>query len=202
MSYPYILSQEKLKSFLTEISSRGIPEKIAHEYLTSIGYKSTNDRPIIKILKFIEMIDANGKPNNNYANFRDSTQTKQVMATLLKKAYSDLFVPYPDPIHEDKKKLDNWFKTKMGVGDRTAERASSTFLTLCSFAEFKELEKEEKEDKTKERKIEVGEKKEEKTPPSEGVVVNLNIQLVLPATENVDVYDKIFKSLKENILKE
>jgi hypothetical protein len=201
MSYPYIQSQEKLKNFMTEISSRGIPEKINQEYLESIGYASKNDRPIIAILKTIGMIDKENKPNQNYANFRDITQTKQIMATLIGKAYSELFVAYPNAPHEDRKKLDNWFKTKLGVGDVAASHASGTFLTLSLFADFNEEAKEVKEQKKEAVKGEP-EKKEMKPTYSEGVIVNLNIQLVLPATENVEVYDKIFKSLKENILKE
>jgi hypothetical protein len=33
-----------------------------------------------------------------------------------------------------------------------------------------------------------------------GVTVNVNIRLELPATQDADVYDKIFESLKKHIL--
>lgn len=196
MSYPYIQSQSRLKSFLTEISSRGIPEKITVKYLESIGYTSSNDRPIIRILKHVNLLDSNGTPNDNYATFRDETQSKQLMGSLVKDAYSELFVAYTNAPNEDKSKLDNWFKTKMGVGDRAASQASSTFLTLCSFASFVEVEAPSPKRKVEE--VEEGEISKKIT--GEGIIVNLNIQLVLPATENVEVYEKIFKSLKKNIL--
>jgi len=197
MSYPVVQSTKKLKSFLTEISSRGIPDKITFSYLSSIGYKSSNDRQILTALKHINLLNSDGAPNENYVSFRDETISKKIMAKLIREAYSELYKDYPNAHLEDRSKLDNWFKTKMGIGDRTAQRVTNAFTTLSEYADFTAIE--EKEEKKEEEKDDI--KKEAEDILSKGVEINLNIQLVLPATENVEVYEKIFKSLKENILK-
>jgi hypothetical protein len=206
MSYPYTYSAKNFKSFLTEISSRGIPDKIDEKYLESVGYAKAVDKRMIPVLKFIKVINKDGTLNENYVNFRDVSKSKYLMASLVKNAYADLFTDFPDADRRDNKTLINWFKTKMGVNERTATYTASTFKVLCSFADFVPAEEkevavdEEKEPVTEEAILEKAKllmKREEITP---GLIINVNIQLALPATENVDVYDKIFKSLKENIL--
>lgn len=196
-------SIDKLKNFITEISSRGPPERITQKYLESVGYKSTNDRRIIPILKHINLINDDGTPNENYLKFRDATVSKSLMTSLIRTAYSALFTDFPEAQKEDTKALSNWFKTKMDVGEETANYAANTFKALCEFADFEtEIKEKPKEEvielPTEGLKIKEGERAAER--PSTGIVLNVNIQIVLPATENVEVYDKIFKSLKENIL--
>jgi hypothetical protein len=58
--YPYILNTGSLKSFLESIPKIGVPDKINTNTLPMLGYKSKNDRPIVKILRFIDFIDVNG----------------------------------------------------------------------------------------------------------------------------------------------
>jgi len=107
--YPYILNTGRLKSFLESIPKIGVPDKINTETLPRLGYKSSNDRPIIKILRFIDFIDTNGVPNQNYLNFRNASKHKIVMANAIRKAYSDLFKMYPDAYKKDDETLKNFF---------------------------------------------------------------------------------------------
>jgi len=192
--YPYILNTGRLKKFIDSIPKIGVPEKINTRTLPKLGYKSTNDRPIIKILKFINFIDATGTPNQNYRNFRDASKAKSIMASAIREAYSELFKIYPDAYKKDDDTLKNFFRPTTDAGEQVVARIVDTFKVLCSFADFEAL--------PQKVKVEVKEKEGLREIPAlpSGVTLNLNIQLVLPTTDDVSVYDKIFKALKEHLL--
>jgi hypothetical protein len=194
--YPYILNTGRLKSFLESIPKIGVPDKINTNTLPMLGYKSTNDRPIVKILRFIDFIDVNGVPTQNYINFRDTSKAKIVMASAIRKAYSDLFKMYPDAHKKDDETLKNFFRPTTKAGEQVVERMVDTFKALCSFADFEAttgIEGEVKEH------VKIEKIKEAEELPS-GITLNLNIQIVLPTTDDASVYDKIFRALKEHIL--
>jgi len=195
VEYPYTLNTGKLKRFLESIPKLGV-DKVTINTLQKLGYTSSNDRLIVKILKFINFIDENGAPTDNYKNFRDTTKAKTVMANAIREAYSELFKMYPDAYKEDNETLKNFFRPTTNAGERVVESMVDTFKALCSFADFGAapiIEGEAKEYPKIEKVKEVEEL------PS-GITFNLNIQIVLPTTDDVSVYDKIFKALKEHIL--
>jgi hypothetical protein len=45
--FPYITNPANLRKFLEKIRTLGVPDKVSIAYLASLGFKSTNDRPII-----------------------------------------------------------------------------------------------------------------------------------------------------------
>jgi len=89
------------------------------------------------------------------------------------------------------------------VAESTLGLIVSTFKTLCELADFEATKPAEA----------VSAEEVEKTPgtppkrrssaetASSGVpVVNINIQLQLPATDDATVYDKLFAALKKHLL--
>lgn len=196
--YPYISNTGKLKKFIDSIPKIGVPEKINTRTLPKLGYKSTNDRPIVKILKFINFIDATGTPNQNYRNFRDASKAKSIMASAIREAYSELFKIYPDAYKKDDDTLKNFFRPTTDAGEQVVARIVDTFKVLCSFADFEAIPRKEEKAETIEEKITKGAEGIPALPS--GITLNINIQLALPATEDASVYDKIFKALKEHLL--
>jgi len=198
--YPYILNTGRLKSFVEKIPKIGIPAKINTSTLPTLGFKSTNDRPIASILQFIDFIDSNGVPNQNYKDFRDSSKARTVMASAIRKAYSELFDLYPDAYEKDNQSLKDFFAPTTEAGEQVIQRTVDTFKTLCSFADFKAVPSERKAREEEEGKGKAEGEGKPLAPMPTGVTINLNIQLALPATEDASVYDKIFKALKEHLL--
>lgn len=76
---------------------------------------------------------------------------------------------------------------------------AKTFYALLSLADLEQLQptpaKEEKQPKKTEEPA-VREKTAEHPPPS----LHYNIQIHLPATKDIEVFNAIFKSLKEHLL--
>lgn len=193
MPYPYIIKISSLRDFLRKIPIIGVPEKLTLKVLESLGYKSKNDRPIIPILKFINFLERNGTPNENYVNFRSKEKSKSVMANCIRSAYAELFKMYPDAYRKDAETLRDFFSTQVTAGEKVLSLTVSTFKALCEFADFEALPVTVEKGKEMEVKEVI-----EKAVPE--LVINLNIQLALPATEDASVYDKIFQSLKKHLL--
>ena len=196
MSYNYAIKTGTLKAFLERVKSKEleVPNKITQAYIESIGYKSVNDRPIIRVLKSIDFIDSNGVPTQKFKDFRTEI-SRQVMAEALKKTYADLFNTYSNPLEKTREDLENFFaKTKTSVKKQVLGLYVDTFKTLCEFADFGAVN-EEKEIEKEGAVVKKG--LAPKIP--EGLAINLNIQITLPVTDDAEVYDKIFKALKEHI---
>ena len=201
--YPYIPSLRPLKKFLESIQTMGIPSKITQKSLPQIGFKSSNARYIPGILRFIGFTDSSSVPTEEYKNFRKRGMSKSVMAKALRKAYADLFKLYPDAHKRDSQTLRDFFSGTTKAGERVLEMTVGTFKTLCSFADLE---------------APAIAPTPTPTPPTAaptptpapavqlpvtkegGVNLNVNIRLELPATQDAEIYDKIFKSLKKHLL--
>jgi hypothetical protein len=199
--YPYILNTGSLKRFLDNIPKIGTPAKITQPGLPSLGFKSTADRPIVKILKFIDFLSEKNEPTDAYRDFKVSSKAGSVMAEALKKAYADLFEIYPDACDKNDQTLKDFFTPTTDAGEQVVNQTVATFKVLCGYAHFKTTT-EEQEGESKGEEIKGQEEGEEKPKPpvAQGVTLNVNIQITLPVTDDASVYDKIFKAIKNNIL--
>lgn len=64
--FPYTNVPGSLRNFLKGIPTRAVPDKVTQKYLASIGFKSSNERAIMGVLKTIKLLDTNGIPTDNY----------------------------------------------------------------------------------------------------------------------------------------
>ena len=200
MSYTYAVKTGSLREYLQKLKSKelGVPDKINREYLKSIGYTSSNDFPIIRVLQSINFIDKSDVPTQNLKDFR-TEKSGITMASALKKTYEELFKIYPQPQDRTREELENFFaKGRANLTKSTLGLYVDTFKTLCEFGDFGAPSIEGK------RKEEVEEKEKRGQVISqvpEGFAINLNIQITLPVTDDAKVYENIFKALREHIFK-
>src|SRR5579883_1538034 len=113
---PYMMSVKNLSAILDKIQKAGAPDAFGLDFLKDLGFTSSNDRGVIKLLKYIGLLDAAGKPQASYREFMDHAKAKTVLAARLRDAYDDLFVSDKDAHTRTSEKLKGWFKTKTGVG--------------------------------------------------------------------------------------
>lgn len=201
MSYTYVVKMGSLKEYLEKIKAKklGVPDKVNREYLKSIGYTSSNDWTIPRVLKAINFVDKSNAPTQAFKDFR-TAKSKQIMANAVRNTYSELFKIYPEPHKEKREKLENFFAEKRPkLKKYTLGLFVDTFKTLCEFADFGAVPVTPKAEvkETEKKLVEVA---QVTTQIPSGLTVNLNIQLTLPVTDDATVYDKIFKALKENLL--
>jgi hypothetical protein len=181
----------------------GTPEKINQSTLPQMGYKSSNDRYIPSILKFVGFIDSSGAPTEVYKEFRKRDVSKSVMANALRGAYADLFALYPDAPKKDFQPLRDFFSGTTKAAESVLKLIVDTFKTLCEFADFEAVPT-----PVTSQQIQTTSQTQPTAQPlvqlpitrEGGVNVNVNIKFELPITKDSDVYDKIFESLKKHLL--
>jgi len=200
----YVQVYGQLPDFFRKISEGQAPEQFTIQHLKDLSYTKANHRAIIPLLKTIGFLSAEGIPTKRYHDYRDSSQSTRVMAQALNEAYSDLFVIKAHPTEADRTLIEGKFKSVHNVSDRVSKLMANTFYSLLNLADLKsQIKVKDKLDKKESPpKTEIGvQSKDEKekpvlTPPG----LHYNIQIHLPATKDIEVYNAIFKSLKEHLI--
>jgi hypothetical protein len=196
--FPYNTNPASLRKFLEKIRAVGVPEKVTIAYLASLGFKSTNDRPIIPALKLLGFVDGSGVPTETWQRYRPKETAGAVLAEAIRSAYSELFGIYPDAERKDNEALRNYFSTQTKVGESTLNLIVRTFKTLCEMADFSAAPP------PKAHAVADGKPEGTKTvtvvrETQSGPAININIQLQLQATEDPKVYDNFFAAMKKHL---
>jgi hypothetical protein len=200
--FPYLTNPASLRKFLEKIRTVGVPAKVTIAYLESLGFKSTNDRPILPALKFLDFVDSSGTPKETWQRYRPKETAGAVLAAAIRTAYSELFAIYPDADRKDNEALRNFFSTHTKVGEATLNLIVRTFKTLCEAADFSA------ELPAADETVGAGKHSGERGKPAvllsreksqTGPAININIQLQLQATEDPKVYDNFFAAMKKHL---
>jgi hypothetical protein len=193
---PYTGQPKNVSEFFEKIKTLGIPPKVNLAYLPTIGFKSSNDRYLVGVSKSLGFVDSSGVPTERWQEYKDKNKAKQVMTSVVKTVYADLFNTYPNAHEEDSATIQNYFAAKWGVSEQLAKLMEQTFKELCGLADFKAVVV--TEPGAKPTVPTVG-KVTEMPPSVKPVTININIQLSLPATEDAAIYDKLFEALKKHL---
>jgi len=197
-TYAYILTPDALGKFIDGIPTRGVPEKLTRAYLRTVGFKSTNHRNIIPVLKFLGFIDAATKPTDLYKHLRDRQKSRQVIAQALREAYAELYATYADAHRKDDEALRNFFRGKTTLGDRAISALVGTFKVLAARADF-EAKPPHSAPSVAQPPARPG--RAERLPPvASQPALTINIQLQIPATSDSAIYDSLFKALRKYVL--
>jgi hypothetical protein len=197
----YTTNTGNLKKFLEEVPKVGVPPKITQEYLTKLNYKSSNDRRILTVLRFIGFIQSDGTPTEFYKQFRNTEMSRTVMAKRLRASYSDLFNTYPNAYEKDDEALVNFMRSSSNAQQETLMYAVRTFKILCSFADFNSVNSLNTEGEPLTVSLTPDDPiKRINQPGDPQFVLNVNVQITLPETKDHEVYEKIFESLRKHLL--
>lgn len=197
----YTQAHNQLPEFFSKIRDAQAPEKFTLQIIKDFGYKSMNHRAFLPILKALGFLTADGAPTQRYHDFRSHSASKTVMGQALKEAYSDIFLIKEKPTTSDKALIEGKFKSYHNSSDNIANIMTKTFYSLLDLAD---LAAETKPNVIK--NVEVNSEKiiEELSSKSaikhSSVGLHYNIQIHLPATKDIEVYNAIFKSLKDHLI--
>lgn len=208
----YLVAIKNLASFLEALRHAQAPEKIGVRFIEELGFKSTNDRLFIPLLKALHFLDEGGKPTARYHAFLDDTQWKKVLAAGIKDAYQDLFRVSKNAQSLTREQLTGKIKS-VGEGKISPPvlgNMTKTFMELVKLADFKteapqEVAPEAPSEGTAAEPGEplaitgIGTKIEQSSQV--GPTLVYRIEIVLPAVRDQAIYDAIFRSAKEHLLK-
>ncbi len=125
-----------------------------------------------------------------------------MLGEALKQAYADLFHIREKPSAADREAIQGKFKTTHNVSDRVAEVQTATFLALLKLADVDTAAAPKKKPSQKQEQEEEKPAEMRQTPheePPRPLSLRYNIEIHLPATKDVEVYNAIFKSLRSHL---
>jgi len=191
----YTTKPATIKKFFQTIQDVSRPSKVTYSYLPIIGFKSSNDRRLIGVLKFLGFVDDASVPTQRWNDYKNKEKAAQTMTSAIKSSYDDLFSTYADAEKRDNATIHNYFAQKFGLSAQVAKLTEQTFKQLCELADFEAVAVTEPVAKPSAPPMkEVAEIPTGVRP----ITININIQLQLPATEDTAIYDNLFSALKKH----
>ncbi len=197
---PYFVTLGNIPKYLSKLQTAGTPEKFDIKFMKEVlGFKSNNDQRLIKILKSMEFLDPSGIPLKRYHDFRAEGASSLALASGIRTAYQPLFKRNVNAHTASEEEIKGYVISITGKpSDNDIVRLiTASFIGLGKHANWKSVGAPtltEEDKKNLPKKFE---------PPSESAELKLSYTIVLnlPATTTKEVYDTLFASLKENLLK-
>jgi Family of unknown function (DUF5343) len=199
-SYVFIYGQ--LKDVFKRLSEGQAPDKFTRQHLKDLGFTSSSFHAVIPLLKTLGFLAADGTPTARYHDYRNHAQSRSVMGQAVRQAYGDLFTIKANPTEADHALIEGKFKSTHNVSEPVAKHMANTFFALLSLADITAPVAKPPPAPKVESKPEPSPPSESKElpPPSHRPTLHYNIQIHLPATKDVEVFNAIFKSLREHLL--
>ena len=201
---PYLLTNKRLPDLFSKIQTAAVPEKFTFEFLKKLGFTSSNDRGLPSLLKKLGFLDQNGSPTPRYNSYRHKKDGPRILAESIRELYVELFA-IDENVHKAKRDdIIGIVSRVTGQEDKYVRLISSTFSALCNLADFNAVPTEQ-ESEFPETTNETSERTmldTDETLPKKGHTISFrhNIEIHLPATTNIAIYNAIFKSLKDHLL--
>lgn len=198
----------KIPNYFDAILTAKAPEKFTIKFFENLGFKSSNDRLFINVLKVLKFIDENGSPTSRYFEFLDQSCSKKVLAKSIEEAYYDLFEINKAAYELTQKDIEGKMKTLTSgsKGDRVITFMAKTFKELSNYADWSEDIIEEPKTNISpidNNNINNGYDKfpvnTEQERNKNHFDLNYDIHIHLPATRDQAVYDALFSSLSKHI---
>ncbi len=190
----------QIKAFFDRIREAQAPEKFTIQFLTDLGFTSSNFRSFIPLLKGLGFLTEDGSPKSEYMSLLDPTQWSRVLGNSICEKYSDIFTMKARPTKADKQAIIGKFKSTYNLTDLVAERSANTFLALLEIAD---VEHNRNAPIVDSRPIIVPPERIDHHDLSKNksqIGIAYNIQIQLPATKDLEVYNAIFRSLREHLI--
>jgi hypothetical protein len=199
---PYVLAYGLITKALDKIKSAATPERFTQDFLsTKLALKGGSAKPVIPFLKRIGLLGSDGVPTERYKKFRNPVNTGTAAAEGLRQGFKPLYDRNEYAHDLNDKDLKGLIVEATGLEPEvsTVRAIIGSFKALKAFAKFdgetpeeeaKDFEEDGEEQKTEEEGI---------SRPRLGLSYTINLNL--PATSDIAVFNAIFKSLREHLLR-
>jgi hypothetical protein len=202
---PYVTAYGVITKTLVKIKAAATPDRFTQDFLSAkLGVKGGSARPVIPFMKRIGFLASDGAPTERYKRFRNPGASGAAAAEGLKQGYKPLY-DRNEYCHDlDDAALKGLIVQTTGFEPEgsSVKAALGSFKALKSFATFGGGSSTDESDGGEE--IGDDESKGEEgdvPPPVRKLGLSYTINLNLPATSDVAVFNAIFKSLKEHLLR-
>lgn len=206
---PYFSVPGTLTKILEKIKAAGTPDNFNGDFLeNTLGFKGGNYKTFIPWAKKLGLINSDGTPSALYKKFRNPTTSKSSLGEALRQGYAEIFARDENAHKLDKPKFKGLVMEATGEphDSKMLELMVNSFWNAKSLAEFSSTST-----STDNNDDEAGNgtpdkladpKPDDTNPRRVHLGLNYTINLVLPKTDDPAIYNAIFKSLRENLLKD
>ncbi|MCX6571020.1 MAG: DUF5343 domain-containing protein [Candidatus Aminicenantes bacterium] len=220
--HPYATSLPGLIQTINHLRS-SFPASVDAEVLKKLGFAPLNESYVIYTLRFLDIIDDEGKrtakAQTAFTQHEDKDFQREFQK-LLKGAYKDLFGLHGEEAGTlDLDKLITFFRQSDKTSAVIGRRQANTFIALAGLAGLRDLPEQRATKRPKSTPRPKSEAKKSKPnlpetsktdkgqpPPGSAQKrdfgLTVRIEINLPTEASQDTYDKIFKSIKTNLLNE
>lgn len=211
---PYSASVGTLEKMLEKIKTASVPERFTQDFVnTKLAMKGGTANACIPFLKKLAFVGTDGVPSDLYREFRNPKKSRTALGKAFRKVYARLY-EMNEYVHD----ADDGEVLGLIVECTGGEKSSaSTKYTLATFnmlrkhADFEEGVEDDLDQDVDEEPSGHGHGPSQfsyplphaqQPPPSQSKGINLSytINLNLPATKDIEVFNAIFKSLKQHLL--
>lgn len=211
---PYMMSITNVPSILEKIRTAGTPPKFTHDFLKStLGFGSSSDRAVIKVLRQLGFLSADGTPTQRYNDYRGD-QPGNAIAFGLREGWPDFFLADEKIYERSSAQIQGIAKSLTGAGDAVAQKMASTFKALCDKADWSggvPINETPPEGNPKDEQVDGngngnGAGAGRQSPGGNGGAgsglfqLHHDIHIHLPPTTEVSVYRAIFQAIKAELM--
>ncbi len=201
---PYVTACGNITKALEKIKTAQTPPRFTQDFLkTKLGLTGGSARPLIPFFKRTGLLGGDGVPTERYKRFRNPGQTGKAAGEALKEGYRSLY-EVNEYVHDasDEDLLGVVVQaTGLEPTSGTTKAIIGSFKALKDFAIFEVGEDVESQNEDDAADTSDDEGGGERVVLKEGLGLSYTINLNLPGTSDIKVFDAIFKSLKEHLLK-
>lgn len=206
-SLPYMVSTGLIGKILKKIEEARRPDRFTGDFLeTKLGFSGGSAAAIIPLLKRLGFLASDGTPTELYDQFRNNHTQGHAMARALKNGFKEIYDvnEYAHDLSKDKLTAVITQITGAEKDSRATRATAGTFEALKQFANFdvEQYEGVMSEQVQIKNVPDNSVREHEKSIGNVDLKLSYTINLNLPETSNPEVFNAIFKSLKENLLKE
>lgn len=213
---PYLASPGVIPKILGKIQEARRPDRFTQDFLeTKLGQSGGSARAMIPLLKRMEFLSPDGTPTKLYDQFRNPSTTGVALASGIRSAYSDLFDrnTYAHELPRDKLKHTVLEMTGLEKDNTVANLIVSTFWTLKADADFDGPIEDDVglsgrpnvaipiESQADAAGQSSGNHRSASDQMGVDFRIGYTINLNLPESTNVEVFNAIFRALNDNLLR-
>lgn len=210
---PFMNSSGLIPKLFDKIQQAKVPERYTTDFQSSVlGYGSGSARPFIPFLKRLGFLEGDGRPTDIYKRFRNSDSSGAAMAEAMRLGFKDIFQrnEYAYSLTDDKLKNLIVEVTGKEPSDGVVTSINGSFKACKALADFDSVDASSDETKpdeqfkplNRDRAMITQQDADRLRTRANSLGLSYTINLNLPETTDVEVFNAIFKSLKENLLDE
>lgn len=206
---PYVTAPGNIDKALRGIKSAATPESVSQDFVkTILQIPGGSGSQMTSFLKKIGFSNQDGSPSDIYRRFRNSSTSGAAAAEALRIGYAALYKRNEYMHQLSDEKLKGLIIEETGQGD-DSNVVSMTLTSIKAIKKFADWNQVDDQPAQAPQTIRVVPQTNEETQvhghstraKKVGLSLSYTINLNLPATTDVAVFNAIFKSLKENLLR-